>query len=143
MPGLITDAQYSGSPLPLPMRVSAGIDVTDLCGKTRMYSRPSPRRNCATVTRPASIASALSQPPSNDCRPNSPCDTKLPRQALPLTRPRWLLRYLTRLGICGIGRILRQIVAVVHPDLDADVALCGRGLGEAVFHLGAERRERD
>ena len=34
--GRITAAQYSGSPLPLPMRVSAGIEVTDLCGNTRM-----------------------------------------------------------------------------------------------------------
>src|SRR5258708_37965988 len=120
MPGLITEHQNSGSPFPLPMRVSAGMHVTDLCGKTRMYKRPSPRRNCATVTRPASNASALNQPPSSDCRPNSPCDTELPRQALPLTRPRWLLRYLTRLGICGIGGILRQIVAGIDPALDAD-----------------------
>src|SRR5262245_32445548 len=45
MPGFTTAAQYSGSPLPLPIRVSAGIDVTDLCGNTRIYSRPSPRRN--------------------------------------------------------------------------------------------------
>src|ERR1700722_17422875 len=136
MPGLTTAAQYSGSPLPLPMRVSAGIAVTDLCGNTRMYSRPSPRRNWATVTRPASIASADSQPPSSDCKPNSPCATVLPRQALPLTRPRWFLRYLTRLGICGIGRVLRQIIAVVHPNLDSDVSL-GRGrFRETVFDFG-------
>ena len=36
MPGLMTAAQYSGSPLPLPMRVSAWIAVIDLCGKTRI-----------------------------------------------------------------------------------------------------------
>src|SRR5947209_6950041 len=183
MPGFTTAAQYSGSPLPLPMRVSAGMAVTDLCGKTRMYSRPSPRTLWAAVTRPASIASALSQPPSSDCRPNSPIATKLPRWALPLTLPRWVLRNLTRLGIIAMTRppkgrfreasrteslpqpraapvpaaraprarrpevLLRllfdEVVAVVHPHLDADVAL-GRGrLGEAVLHLGPQGRERD
>ena len=75
----MTAAQNSGSPLPLPMRVSAGMDVTDLCGKTRMYSRPSPRIEWAAVMRPASIDSADSQPPSSDCRPNSPKLTVLPR----------------------------------------------------------------
>src|SRR5262245_9158049 len=104
MPGFTTAAQYSGSPLPLPIRVSAGMEVTDLCGKTRMYSRPSPRMNWATVTRPASRASADSQPPSSDCRPNSPKATVLPRVALPRTRPRCVFRYFTRLGICGMGR---------------------------------------
>src|SRR5262245_23625923 len=107
MPGLTTAAQYSGSPLPLPIRVSAGMDVTDLCGNTRMYRRPSPRMNWATVTRPASRASADSHPPSNDCRPNSPKATVLPRLALPWTRPRCVFRYFTRLGICGMGRLLR------------------------------------
>ena len=29
-------AHPSGAPFPFPMRVSRGIDVTDLCGKTRM-----------------------------------------------------------------------------------------------------------
>jgi len=54
------------------MRVSAGMAVTDLCGKTRMYSRPSPRVKWAAVMRPASMAAASSQPLSRDCRPNSP-----------------------------------------------------------------------
>src|SRR5262249_43216403 len=71
-PGWTTAAQSSGSPLPWPMRVSAGMAVTDLCGKTRMYSRPSPRTEWVAVIRPASIASALSQPPSRDCKPYSP-----------------------------------------------------------------------
>src|SRR5262249_20441289 len=72
IPGLTTAAQYSGSPLPLPMRVSAGMAVIDLWGKTRMYSRPSPRTKCVAVMRPASMASAASQPPSTACRPYSP-----------------------------------------------------------------------
>ena len=55
VPGRTTAAQYSGSPLPLPMRVSRGIEVIGLWGKMRMYSRPSVRRYCWAAMRPASI----------------------------------------------------------------------------------------
>src|ERR1700736_1227003 len=131
MPGLMTAAQYSGSPLPLPMRVSAGMAVTDLCGKTRMYSRPSPRTECVAVIRPASMASALSQPPSRACRPNSPNFTELPRWALPFTLPRWLFRNFTRLGMSGIDGLLGdQVVPVIDPHFHADVPLGGLGLGK-------------
>src|SRR5262245_64284380 len=144
MPGFTTAAQYSGSPLPFPMRVSAGMAVTDLLGNTRMYSRPSPRTECAAVMRPASMASALSQPPSRACSPYSPNVTRLPRVALPFTLPRWLFRYFTRLGMSGIGRLLGvQVVPVVDPHLDADVALGGLGLGEPVLDLGPQGRKRD
>src|SRR5919199_3424411 len=144
MPGLTTAAQYSGSPLPLPMRVSAGIAVTDFCGKTRMNSRPSPRTGWVAVMRPASMASALSQPPSRACRPNSPWETVLPREALPFTVPRWLFRNFTRLGIKGIAVLLgAEVVPVVDPDLDADVPLRRLGLGEAVLDLGPQGRQRD
>src|SRR5262249_50846603 len=137
-------AQYSGSPLPFPMRVSAGMAVTDLLGKTRMYSRPSPRTECAAVMRPASMASALSQPPSTDCRPNSPNVTVLPRVALPFTLPRWLFRNFTRLGMSGIAILLGiKIIPVVDPHLDADVPLGGLGLGEPVFDLRPQRGQRD
>src|SRR5438034_7908082 len=96
------------------------------------------------VTRPASIASALSQPPSSDCRPNSPNATKLPRVALPLTFPRWFFRNFTLLGICGIAvPFVVQVVAVVDPHLDADMALRRLGLDEAVIDLGPQRRKRD
>src|SRR5205823_6117374 len=143
-PGCRTGAQTPGSPLPLPMRVSAGRAVTDLCGKTRMYSRPSPRTECVAVMRPASIASALSQPPSRDCRPNSPKVTVLPRVALPFTLPRWLFRNFTRLGMSGIAGLLGvQVVPVVDPHLDADVPLGGLGLGESVLDLGPQRGQRD
>src|SRR5262249_17198477 len=93
--------------------------------------------------RPASIASALSQPPSKDCKPNSPKLTLLPRVALPFTTPRWLLRNFTRLGISGIAVLLVQIIAVIDPYLDADVALGGLGLGEAVIDAGPRGRRRD
>src|SRR6516162_7196112 len=133
MPGLMTAAQYSGSPLPLPMRVSAGMDVTDLCGKMRIYRRPSPRTEWVAVIRPASMASALSQPPSTACKPKSPNVTVLPRLALPFILPRWLFRNFTRLGISGIGILLDvQVVAVIDPHLDANVPLGGLGLGKSI-----------
>src|SRR3989442_14236661 len=143
MPGLTTAAQYSGSPLPLPMRVSAGMAVPDLCGNTRMYNLPSPRKKCVAVTGPASMASALSQPPSTDCSPKSPNDTVLPREALPFTFPRWLFRNFTRLGISGIAALLVEIVAVIDPHFDADVPLGGLGLGKAILNACPQRRQRD
>src|ERR1700730_1654793 len=103
--------------------------------------RPSPREKCAAVTRPASIDSALNQPPSSDCRPNSPKETVLPRVALPFTFPRWLFLNFTRLGINGIAVLLGvQIIPVVYPNLDADMALGCLGLGKPVFDLGAQSR---
>src|SRR3954471_20728005 len=84
------------------------------------------------------------RPGSSDWRPNSPKATKLPRVALPLTRPFWLFRYLTRLGIRGIGRALHlQVIALVDPHLDSDVALRGLGLGEPVVDLGPEGAQGD
>src|SRR5438105_6405508 len=144
MPGFTTAAQYSGSPLPLPMRVSAGMAVTDLCGNTRMYRRPSPRTVWVAVMRPASMASALSQPPSRAWSPYSPNVTVLPRVALPFTLPRWLFRYFTRLGMSGIAVLLGvQVLPVVDPHLDADVALRGAGLGKPVLDARPQRRQRD
>ena len=40
VPGLTTATQYSGLPLPLPMRVSAGFLVYGLSGKMRIHSFP-------------------------------------------------------------------------------------------------------
>src|SRR5262245_11341627 len=94
--------------------------------------------------RPASIASALSQPLSTDCKPNSPKLTKLPREALPLTFPRWLFRNFTRLGISAIAGLLGLgIIAFMNPNFDADVALGGLGLGEPVIDVGPQGRQRD
>src|SRR3990170_8558166 len=105
------------------MRVSSGIEVTDLCGKMRTYSRPSPRMYCVAATRPASIVAALTQPPCTACNPYSPKATRLPRVALPFIRPLWLFRCLTLLGINAIGLVL-VIHALVDPHLDTDVSLC-------------------
>jgi len=40
VPGLTTAAQYSGSPFPFPIRVSAGFLVMGLSGKIRTHTRP-------------------------------------------------------------------------------------------------------
>src|SRR5262245_16316340 len=98
----------------------------------------------AAVMRPASIASAESQPPSIACRPNSPIATALPRLALPFTVPRWLFRNLTRLGIMAIAGLLgSQIIPVVDPHLDSNVPLGRRCFREAVLDLRPQRREGD
>src|SRR5262245_45580406 len=141
VPGRTTAAQNSGSPLPLPMRVSSGIDVIDLCGKTRTYRRPSPRMYCVAAIRPASIVWALTQPPSTACKPNSPKTTRLPRVALPFIRPLWLFRCLTLLGISAIGLVL--VHALVNPHLNANVALGRLGFHKAVIDLRPQSAERN
>src|SRR3954447_16513140 len=141
VPGRTTAAQNSGSPLPLPMRVSSGIDVIDLCGKTRTYSRPSPRMYCVAAIRPASIVWALTQPPSTACNPNSPKTTRWPRVALPFIRPLWLFRCFTRLGISAIGLVL--VHALVNPHLDANIALGSTGFHKTVINLRSQCAERN
>src|SRR6185312_6898259 len=140
VPGRITAAQNSGSPLPLPMRVSSGIDVIDLCGNTRTYSRPSPRMYCVAATRPASIVWALTQPPSTACNPNSPKTTRCPRVALPFIRPLWFFRCFTRLGISAIGLVL--VHALVNPHLDANIALVSTGFHKSVIDFRSQCAER-
>src|SRR5687768_4121874 len=98
VPGLITAAQNSTSPLPVPIRVSAAFLLTDLCGNTRIHSFASGALRDA-ATRPASMTRADSQPGSTDWRPNSPNDTALPRVASPRILPRICLRHFVLLGI--------------------------------------------
>src|ERR1022692_1222356 len=64
--------------------------------------------------------------------------------ALPRTFPRWFFRNFTLLGICGIVvPFVVQEIAVVDPNLDANMALGGDGLHEAVIDLGPQCRKRD
>src|SRR6187401_714840 len=124
------------------MRVSSGRLVTDLCGNTRMYSRPSPRMYCCAAIRPDSMVVALIQPPCRACSPKSPKTTRLPRVALPFIRPLWLFRCLTLLGINAIGLVL-VIHALADPHLDTDVSLCRLCFCKPVVDLGPERRQRN
>src|SRR5688500_3742781 len=123
------------------MRVSSGIEVTDLCGNTRTYKRPSPRMYCVAAIRPASIVCALTQPPWTACKPNSPKTTVFPRVALPFIRPLWLFRCLTLLGISAIGLVL--VHALVNPHLNANIALGRLGFHKTVVDLRPQRAERN
>src|ERR1043166_1820673 len=101
-PGRTVATQYSGWPLPLPMRVSGGRAVTDLSGKMRIHSLPLRFMLRVNATRAASICVLVSQARSMVCKPNSPKSIRRLREAVPLRLPRWDLRYFTRLGINGI-----------------------------------------
>src|SRR5882762_9237426 len=107
LPGRTVATQYSGAPLPLPMRVSGGRDVTDLSGKMRIQSLPLRFMLRVSATRAASIWVLVIQARSRVWRPNSPKSIRRLREAVPLRLPRWDLRYFTRLGINGITILLR------------------------------------
>src|SRR5437016_13368623 len=50
LPGRTVATQYSGWPLPLPIRVSGGREVTDLSGKIRIQSLRSEERRGGKVS---------------------------------------------------------------------------------------------
>src|SRR5438270_10178636 len=102
LPGRTVATQYSGWPLPLPIRVSGGRAVTDLSGKMRIQSLPLRFMLRVNATRAASICVFVIHARSSVCRPNSPKLIRRLREAVPLRLPRWVLRYFTRLGINGI-----------------------------------------
>jgi hypothetical protein len=56
-----------------------------------------------SATRAASIWRLVTQPGSSAFSPYSPKASVEPRWAMPRIRPRWALRYLTRLGINMAG----------------------------------------
>src|SRR5580704_3633628 len=115
--------------------------------------------------RAASISRAVMRQRSVAFRPNSPNATVLPRCALPEILPLNCLRNLVRFGcimLCylsrgrrrrrfrGLGRCLGfrsgvlalrmlEHFALENPNLDADHAVRGLRLGEAVIDVGAER----
>src|SRR6476661_4885753 len=122
-PGRTVATQYSGEPLPLPMRVSGGRAVTDLSGNMRIQSLPLRFMLRVSATRAASIWVFVIQARSSVCKPNSPKSIRRLREAVPLRLPRWDLRYFTRLGINGITnlpsveppQLLAVVVAAAQP----------------------------
>src|SRR5207302_6693948 len=94
-------------PLPLPMRVSGGREVTDLSGKMRIHSLPLRFILRVRATRAASSCVLVIQARSRVCKPNSPKSILRLREAVPLRLPRWDLRYFTRFGINGINFLPR------------------------------------
>src|SRR3989442_9040709 len=146
-PGFTTATQSSGFPLPLPIRVSAGFFVTGLSGKMRIQILPPRLRLRVSATRAASIWRFVTQPGSSAFRPYSPNASVAPRWALPFIRPRWALRYFTRLGIsmAGASRLRRRLgqhLALEDPDLHADGAVGRVGGGPAIVDVGADRVQR-
>src|SRR6266705_2456161 len=121
LPGRTVATQYSGWPLPLPIRVSGGRAVTDLAGKIRIHNLPLRFMLRVRATRAASICVFVIQARSSVCNPNSPKSIRRLREAVPLRLPRWDLRYFTRLGINGIKFLLRvepaRVLAAVAEKL--------------------------
>src|SRR5512133_2542702 len=102
LPGRTVATQVLGCPLPLPMRVSGGREVTDLSGKTRIHNFPLRFMLRVSATRAASSCVLVIHARSSVCRPNSPKSILRLREAVPLRLPRWAFRYFTRFGINGI-----------------------------------------
>src|ERR1043166_543755 len=122
-PGRTVATQYSGWPLPLPIRVSGGRAVTDLSGKMRIQSLPLRFMLRVNATRAASICMFVSHARSSVCRPNSPKSIRRLREAVPLRLPRWDLRYFTRLGINGITILLKLQQAAAREEEEAAAAV--------------------
>src|SRR5260221_9575296 len=101
LPGWISQTKYSGLPLPLPMRTSAGLEEMGLSGNTRIQMRPPRLMWRDMARRAASSWRAVSRPRVVAFRPYSPKDTLAPRVATPVLRPFCCLRYLVRAG-CNI-----------------------------------------
>src|SRR5207249_11410727 len=146
-PGLTTATQWSGAPLPEPIRTSAGFLVTGLSGKTRIQIRPPRLTVWVIARRAASIWRLVSQQTSSAISPNSPKLTSVPPLAMPARRPRCTLRCLTRFGIsigqdsfAGVlgasgvsGADGAGFAADLAPDLGAvSWVLAARGLLEAL-----------
>src|SRR5476651_883031 len=98
-PGRITATHWSGAPLPLPMRVSAGFLVIGLSGNRRIQTLPPRLMERVMATRAASICRSVIHAHSSAFRPNSPNEIDDPRHALPVMRPRCCFLYLTFFGI--------------------------------------------
>src|SRR5688572_21400024 len=98
LPGWISHTKYSGLPLPLPMRTSAGLVETGLSGNTRIQMRPPRLMWRDMARRAASNCRAVRRPRVVAFRPYSPNDTLLPRVATPVLRPFCCFLYLVRAG---------------------------------------------
>src|SRR5215831_10538581 len=102
LPGWISQTKYSGLPLPLPMRTSAGFCEIGLSGNTRIQMRP-PRLMWRDIARRAASSwRAVSRPRVVAFRPYSPKETLAPRVATPVFRPFCSLRYFLLAG-CSIS----------------------------------------
>src|ERR1700722_9336302 len=171
-PGFTTETHFSGAPLPLPMRVSAGFLVNGLSGKMRIQSLPPRLIKRVIATRDASIWRSVIQAHSIALSPYSPKDNSPPPQALPLRRPRICSLHFTFLGIniacsrfplypnfvlrllscrscvcrfaflLNLGSALRHVFALINPALHADDAVGRVGFRGAKVNVGTQRLQR-
>src|SRR5438477_421345 len=144
------------------MRTSAGFFDTGLSGKMRIQMRPPRLMWRVMARRAASICRDVSRPRPTAFKPYSPKLTLLPTVATPLLRPFCSLRYFLLAG-CSIlhsrglahtfrrlrrGRwrdlrlgVVRQHLALEHPNLDADDAVGRLRFGKTVVDVGAQRMQ--
>src|SRR3984957_17063764 len=171
-PGLTTETHFSGAPLPLPIRVSAGFLVKGLSGKIRIQSLPPRLMKRVMATREASIWRSVIQAHSIALSPYSPNESSPPRQAFPLRRPRICFLYFTFLGIniacsrfplypnfvaaalgrraCGcrfaflldLRRALRDVFALIDPAFHGDHAVGRVRFRGAEIDVRAQRLQR-
>src|SRR6056297_2167571 len=130
-PGFTTATQYSGLPLPEPMRVSAGFLVTGLSGNTLIQTLPPRLIERVMAIRAASIWRAVSQPGSSAWIPYSPKWRPEPPLVRPFVRPRWCLRWATLRGISMV-----RSLSLLAAEVRRVVALALRGaLGDGLFFV--------
>ena len=97
-PGFTRQIQYSGDPLPLPIRTSAGFLETGTSGNIRIQTRPT-RRMCLVIARrAASIWRAVIRAGSRAFKPQLPKFSVVPPLASPCILPLKALRNLVFLG---------------------------------------------
>src|SRR5712664_3638380 len=168
-PGFTTETHFSGAPLPLPMRVSAGFLVNGLSGKMRIQSLPPRLMKRVMATREASICRSVIHAASMAFRPYSPKAKSPPRHALPVRLPRICFRYFTFLGIniavfsfpvvsfvsasglrrrypfallLQLGSALRNVFPLVDPALHANHPVSRVGLRETEIDIRAQGLQR-
>src|ERR1700744_5674105 len=158
-PGATRATQYSGAPLPEPMRTSAGLVETGTSGKMRIHTRPARFIARVIARRADSICRAVMRSGSRAFRPKVPKFSVVPPLDKPWMRPLCCLRYFVRFGESIVlfhlplrrllgrpavlrHRVVRQDLALEHPHLHAAGAIRGLRCGEAVVDVRARRVHR-
>src|SRR5919109_4715167 len=165
-PGCTRQTQYSGVPLPEPMRTSAGLRLTGTSGKIRIHTLPTRFMWRVMARRAASIWRAGMRAGSIAFRAKAPKLSDVPPLAAPWMRPLCPLRNLVRFGesmflrpysssgarsarrlmlhgpLVEGHRVVGHDLALEHPDLHAAGAIGRLGRRLAEIDLGAQRMQR-
>src|ERR1700733_7361074 len=128
-PGVTRTTQYSGDPLPEPMRTSAGLVETGTSGKMRIHTRPARFIARVIARRADSIWRAVIRSGSSALRPKEPKFSSVPPLENPWMRPLCCLRYLLRLGESilyypnlPLGRLFGGLAILSHRVMSKDLA---------------------